>query len=203
MEIRDRIRELRRVPASELVPNPKNWRTHPERQRSAMSGVLAEIGYANALVAREDEVGRLILIDGHLRRETTPDSLVPVLVLDVTEKEAEKILATMDPLSKMAEQDTEALAVLLKSLDEDGDRLSHLVFPDYIREALFSADWDKPTAEPGGLDVTNPAHLTTIRVTAEQNEVILRAVEKVRTDEGNPDLTEGRCLELICADFVA
>jgi hypothetical protein len=29
MNIKDRIRELRRVPASSLRPNPKNWRTHP------------------------------------------------------------------------------------------------------------------------------------------------------------------------------
>ncbi|MGA7647677.1 MAG: hypothetical protein WBW01_14285, partial [Terriglobales bacterium] len=29
-QIRDRIRELRRVPASALVRNPKNWRRHPK-----------------------------------------------------------------------------------------------------------------------------------------------------------------------------
>src|SRR5208282_5842706 len=32
MEIKDRVKELRRVRASELVPNPKNWRTHPTAQ---------------------------------------------------------------------------------------------------------------------------------------------------------------------------
>ena len=33
MAIRDRIKELRRVPASELQAHPRNWRTHPEYQR--------------------------------------------------------------------------------------------------------------------------------------------------------------------------
>jgi hypothetical protein len=33
IEIRDRIRELRRVPASELIPNLKNWRRHPDKQK--------------------------------------------------------------------------------------------------------------------------------------------------------------------------
>ena len=46
MQIRDRIKELRRVPASELLPNPKNWRTHPVAQQDALRGVLAEVGYA-------------------------------------------------------------------------------------------------------------------------------------------------------------
>lgn len=42
--IRDRIRELRRVRAGDLLPNPKNWRTHPKAQREALQGLLAEPG---------------------------------------------------------------------------------------------------------------------------------------------------------------
>ena len=30
--VRDRITELRRVPARDLIANPKNWRTHPKAQ---------------------------------------------------------------------------------------------------------------------------------------------------------------------------
>ena len=103
--IRDRIVELRRVAARELVPNPKNWRRHPARQAAALRGVLEEIGYADALLARILPDGRLMLIDGHLRAETTPDQLVPVLVLDVDENESHKLLATLDPLAAMAETD--------------------------------------------------------------------------------------------------
>ena len=40
-----------------------------------------------------------MLIDGHLRAETAPDMMVPVLVLDVTEEEADKLLLTLDPLA--------------------------------------------------------------------------------------------------------
>ncbi len=76
MQIRDRIKELRRVKAESLRPNPRNWRTHPPEQQDALRGVLAEIGYANALLARELADGTLMLIDGHLRAETTPDMIV-------------------------------------------------------------------------------------------------------------------------------
>src|SRR5262245_2006145 len=102
MKIRDRIKELRRVPAAKLQPNPKNWRTHPPAQRDALQAVLAEIGYADALLARELPDGELMLIDGHLRFEISPDQEVPVLVLDVTEGEASKLLATLDPLAGLA-----------------------------------------------------------------------------------------------------
>ena len=59
----------------------------------ALRALLTEIGYADALIARELPDGQLQLIDGHLRAETTPDEQVPVLVLDVTEEEADKLLA--------------------------------------------------------------------------------------------------------------
>jgi hypothetical protein len=113
MHIRDRIKELRRVRAAELRPNPRNWRTHPAAQRDALQGILAEVGYAGALLARELADGSLELIDGHLRAETTSDMPVPVLVLDVNEEEAAKILATHDPLAAMAGVDVEAVASLL------------------------------------------------------------------------------------------
>jgi len=117
MPIRDRIRELRRVPAGELRPNPRNWRMHPESQRAALRSLLAEVGYAGALLARELEDGSLELIDGHLRAETTPNEVVPVLVLDVNAAEAEKILLTHDPLATMAETDHEQLAALLAEVE--------------------------------------------------------------------------------------
>jgi hypothetical protein len=89
MKIRDRIQGLRRVRASELVPHPKNWRRHTRAQADALKGLFAEIGYADALLARELPDGRLMTIDGHLRAQTTPNMEVPVLVLDVTEEEAD------------------------------------------------------------------------------------------------------------------
>src|SRR5882724_6891466 len=119
MKIRDRIKELRRVPAAELRPNPRNWRTHGEEQRNALQGLLAEVGYAGALLARELNDGTLMLIDGHLRAETTPDSIVPVLVLDVDETEADKILLTHDPLASMATVSEENLQELLAEVQTE------------------------------------------------------------------------------------
>jgi hypothetical protein len=127
MHIRDRIKELRRVPASELRPHPRNWRTHPDSQRDALRGLLAEVGYAGALLARQLDDGSLELIDGHLRAETTPDSIVPVLVLDVSAEEADKILLTHDPLAAMAGVDQERLAILLSTADFVSPQLTKLL----------------------------------------------------------------------------
>jgi DNA modification methylase len=126
MQIKDRVKELKRVRASDLIPNPKNWRTHPEEQQNALKGVLSEIGYADALLARETDEG-LMLVDGHLRAETTPNSIVPVLVLDITEKESDLILATLDPLSAMAGRDENRLTELLSTVTSKNDTVNALL----------------------------------------------------------------------------
>ncbi|HYW80668.1 MAG TPA: ParB N-terminal domain-containing protein [Thermoguttaceae bacterium] len=123
MQIRDRIREFRRIRADLLRPNPKNWRTHPQAQRDAMCGVLAEIGYADALLARELPDGTFELIDGHLRAETTPQMEVPVLILDLTDDEAAKLLALHDPLAALAGTDEDLLTGLLSEVQTDNDAL--------------------------------------------------------------------------------
>lgn len=126
LQIRDRIKELRRVKANDLIPNPKNWRTHPVGQQDALKGLLAEVGYADALIARETDEG-LMLVDGHLRAETTPDSVVPVLVLDINESEADLMLATLDPLAAMAGKDDNVLSNLLSTVSTDNESVQGLL----------------------------------------------------------------------------
>jgi hypothetical protein len=147
LQFRDRIKDFRRVRAGDLIPNPRNWRIHPKSQADALCGLLAELGFADALLTRELPDGRLMLIDGHLRKENVPpDAQVPVLVLDVTEEEAGKILLTLDPLATMAEADTERIKALLATVRTEseavrellkrtaGDRLWEILHPHEIKE---------------------------------------------------------------------
>ena len=113
--VRNRVVGLRTVRAGDVRANPR-WRTHPIAQRETMAGLLREVGYVDALIARETPTG-LELIDGHLRRDITPDDEVPVLVVDLTDEEADKVLATFDPVTAMAEHDDKLLGELLAKID--------------------------------------------------------------------------------------
>ena len=152
MKIRDRIRELRRVPASELLPNPKNWRTHPKAQQDALRGVLAEVGMADAVLARELPDGSLMLIDGHLRAETAAEAMVPVLILDVNEAEADKLLATLDPLAAMAESDAAKLDALLRNVDTGSEALQQMMASTATQAGLYETLGGDPTDEEAGAE---------------------------------------------------
>lgn len=153
MKIRDRITELRRVPANQLKPNPRNWRTHPAQQRNVMRGLLAEIGYADALLARVLGDGSLELIDGHLRAETTPDALVPVLVLDVSEEEAHKILLSIDPVAGMAETASDELESLLAEVEFQNGATRRMV-EELLATPEQALDESANTIHSEGADLT-------------------------------------------------
>ena len=126
INIRDRIVEFKRVNASELTPHPQNWRKHPQEQKDAMSGILQEIGYVDALMVRKHDGGYQI-IDGHLRAETTPDVAVPVLIVDLNDAEAASVLATFDPIAAMANTDRERLAELLSQIEPTTQAMADLL----------------------------------------------------------------------------
>lgn len=164
MNIRDRIRELRRVPADSLRPNPKNWRTHPEAQANALRGALAEVGWAEAVVAREMPDGTLMLIDGHLRAETVGSATIPVLVVDVTEAEADKLLATLDPLAALAGVDDERLRDLLATVDTDSEALRAMLdgLAGDDASAGDAATADVEPGEPPADPITRPGDVWTL-----------------------------------------
>lgn len=121
--MKNRIKELRMVKGAQIIADPDNWRVHSDAQREGMLSILDEVGFAGAVLVREDEDGKLHAVDGHLRSELLPDEELPVLVTDLTEEEAKIVLATYDPLSSMAETDTDLLAALMEEIR--GKDLNH------------------------------------------------------------------------------
>ena len=166
MKIRNRIKELRHVKANELHPNSKNWRTHPKAQQDALKGILAEIGYADALLAREQADGSLVLVDGHLRAETTPEEEVPVLILDIDESESDKLLLSLDPLAALAETNATALDSLLREVDTGSEGLQEMYADMADAADLYKDDTkeveEDEVPEPPADPITKPGDLWTL-----------------------------------------
>jgi len=92
-----------------------------------MRGILSEIDYADALLARELPDGTLELVDGHLRQSLDPDQEVPVLVLDLDQDEAAKLMAVLDPLAGLAEANEKALESLLAEISTESDAVQAML----------------------------------------------------------------------------
>jgi hypothetical protein len=167
VNIRDRVIDFRRVPASEIRPSPFNWRTHPKEQADALRGLLAELGFAGAVLARELPDGTLEAIDGHLRLETMGDRPVPVLVTDLDDAEAKKLLATFDPLGAMAGADAAKLDALLAEVSTDNAAVAELLNSLAQDNGLGESP---ETEEPGGADVIPEKYQILVAFDTEQEQ---------------------------------
>lgn len=205
MKIKNRIKELRVVPASELLPNPKNWRTHPDAQKNALKGILSEVGMADAVLARELPDGSLMLIDGHLRAETLGKGDVPVLILDVTEAEADKLLATLDPLAAMAESDAAKLDELLRCVDTGSEALQQMLAKSYedsmqkaLKEMAKEGQKDGPISSEVLAESSDYVQFSVPLTTAQEHLVrgVLRAAKSLFGSS-----TAGDTLSQILADW--
>src|SRR5712692_7297124 len=110
----------------QLLANPKNWRIHPKNQQDALIGVLAEVGWVQDVIVSK-RTG--FVVDGHARVALAikTGERVPVVYVDLSEKEEALILATLDPLSAMAATDEDLLASLVGELEVSDQAVSALL----------------------------------------------------------------------------
>lgn len=126
--IKDRIKEFKRIPVNKLVDNPKNWRLHSDAQKSALQSMMEEVGNVGAVIVRPIKGGKYMLVDGHLRKDLADsEGMIAAIVTDLKEDEADKVLATYDPIGDLATADQEKLGELLRSIDADSDGMSELL----------------------------------------------------------------------------
>ena len=115
--MRDRVKEFRRVKASELQANPGNWRIHPAHQKRLLEQMVDEIGFTSVVVTWVNEDGDLEILNGHLRTDVAGDEEIPIIILDLTKPEADKVLAFTDQVTGQASADGDALSQLVDTLE--------------------------------------------------------------------------------------
>lgn len=151
--VRNRIVERKMLKPGDLLDHPIQWRTHSDAQAAAAAGVLLEVGIADTLKAwySERADGALVTWDGHLRKSLDPDLEWPVDILDITDAEADYLLATHDPLGAMAGADNAMLSELLRQVNSGDAAVQALLAgtnhmgPLYL---TFQIDDGQTTVEP-------------------------------------------------------
>lgn len=94
---------------------------------------------------------------------------------------------------------SELLADLVKNYTDVKVPYTEEQMQNYLKLADF--DWDAYNSEKPPDDTDNGGS-ETIKVTGDQYAVISDAIEKVKADSDEKKISDGRALELICADFL-
>jgi hypothetical protein len=142
MTFRNRILNYGVKPADQFLAHPRNARLHPQFQRDAMSAALNEVGF----VAPVLEAKSGYLVDGHERiwqALQNNNALVPYVTLDIDETEELYVLATFDPLTSLANYDTQMLDNLLQEVNSDSPAIQQML------SGLYSANISYEHTESG------------------------------------------------------
>jgi hypothetical protein len=104
------------------------------------------------------------------------------LILDVTEAEADKILATLDPLAAMADSDAVKLDALLRNVDTGSEALQQMLADTAAQAGLYTEQWDgkgvQDVDEIGEYDPDNETVSIRLNdVPVGQREAIVAAVD--------------------------
>jgi len=159
MTFRNRIIEFGVKPADQFLAHPKNARLHPQFQRDVMQAALDTVGFVAPVI----EAKSGYLLDGHERiyQALANNSDVPYVRVDVDEDEESYILATFDPITSLANYDTQLLDNLLHEVNSDSEAiqrmLSELAADNGLYETVeerYSRKIDIPIYEPSN---TKPA----------------------------------------------
>lgn len=110
---RNRIIGTDSVSPSTLIPNPLNYKDHPDYQQKVMGATLDELGWLDTVIVNKP-TGRII--DGHMRVLLAiqhGEEEVPITYVELTEEEEKKALATFDPIGTFAKDNSEKVKSLL------------------------------------------------------------------------------------------
>lgn len=132
----------------QLLANPKNARRHPQNQQAALADVLDEVGVVQRVIVNK-RTG--YVVDGHARialalRQGQPT--IPVVYVDLDEREEALILATLDPISAMATYDAAALDELLRGIDTGSEALQAMLSDLATDAGLYGLGRADGSAEP-------------------------------------------------------
>lgn len=153
-KIRNRIIGNGEEEVSNVVMNPANWRVHPKAQQDALMGVLSTIGWVQQVIINKTTGN---LIDGHLRvllAEQSGAKTVPVVYVNLSEKEESEVLATLDPVGALATADREKLTNLMRDIDTGSEPVKKMLAEMAEREGLFfetGSFTDQNTKERGSI----------------------------------------------------
>lgn len=148
-KFRIRITGFATKPASSFKFNPLNYRRHGDAQRGALKTMLGDVGWVQGVIENK-RTGNLI--DGHARIEEAlrddPKQAVPYLVVDLSPAEEKAVLATLDPISAMAEIDPVILDQLYQQTVKAMPALDELLRGLHFGDDDGVKNFQEPTSSP-------------------------------------------------------
>jgi hypothetical protein len=180
------------VPVESLTQDPGNTRRHGPRNLEAIRRSLASFGQRKPVVVA---AGVVFAGNGTLQAALSLE-WTHVAVVDASDLSSQALRAYSiadNQTSDLAEWDPEKLAASLGPLT-----------PALQAATGFDADEMKAISTLGSQEKREPSEsFASIKFTREQFTIVEGAVAKLREQEGQPDMSPARAVELLAAEYLS
>ena len=191
-------KELKRstVEVDSLIPDPENLNHHPEYSYKVLMSSLQRFGQHKPIVVHK---GVVICGNGLLEAAKRIGwSHVAVSTFSGTDREAKALAVADNKSPENSYFEDGAMDVIEELLSEFSPEelggFASVDLSDPFDETI--ADDDEDVSE----EPQSPQK--TVRFTNEQWDIVAQVVDIIREEAGQR-LSEGRCLELVCADYMS
>lgn len=191
--------------------DPDNARLHSQKQLEYIAASLERFGQQKPIVINKDN----IIIAGNGTHLAARDILgwktISVVTTDLSPEEARAFGIADNQLATQSEWDLDVLSKHIQDMAEWNPMQDWKAIGferDDIEPVIEAEEEDASNALQDYLTNENqvqekPESGKPIKVTYEQRELIDEAISLIRMQEQDYKMSEGRCLELLCADFIA
>jgi len=191
--------------------DPENARLHSPKQLEYIAASLDRFGQQKPIIINKDNV--IIAGNGtHLAaRDILGWKMISVVVTNLTVEEARAFGIADNQLATQSEWDLDVLSKHIQDMAEwnpmqdwkaigfERDDIDPVI--DANKEDASNALQDFLTGEKDAEE--KPEMGKPIKLTYDQRELIDQAVNLIRMQEQDYKMSEGRCLELLSADFIS
>jgi len=184
------------VSIDSLMKDPANVRKHSQRNIDAIKASLSKFGQQKPIVI--DAEGKVLAGNGTLQAAIELGwTSIQVSRSTLQGADAVAFAIADNRTAELAEWDYQALTQVFEELAGIGFDLADIGWDAHETEPLMKADFE-PLPERDKKEAVRPINLT-----HEQREIFERAVAKLRDEDKSKDMSEGRCVELLAANFIA
>lgn len=200
--------KIKKVRCNTLIEDTGNARKHNKRNMAAIAASLERFGQVEPLVIQKNSKQ---VIGGNGRLTVMLKlgwKMCSVVEVDVNKSEAAALAIALNRTSELAEWDLQTLSETLENLDDD---LQSIVgFSDEDLENLLGANWQSDDAVQGDLDDHQRSNTDDkeeqeqriVILTAEQFDILICALDKMRSKKGDKKTTIGQVITKLAKDYI-
>jgi hypothetical protein len=198
------LEAVRIVPIATLSPDPRNPRTHGDRNLRAIRESLARFGQVLPVVVRQGTVvGGNGLVAAMTELGWTECSIVELDGL--ADVDVMMLRIALNRTAELADWDYEVLAEDFKAMLQSGafamEDLAGWGWEKLDIEPLLHAEWNPPAPTDESFSGTDAQAGTSLKLTPDERALLLRVVERMRATA--PEITEGQAVAQLCLGYLA